>query len=223
MTSFQNSIGTYRPRGTAPQRTVGLVLTAALNAGLIYALLAGLGMVPMPVMPPPPIHTRVIIEPQNRQLPPPPQPTIPAPKITDFVPPIIEIPLVPEGDRNTITTPQAQPTAPPAESPQVASLNPPATPPVIVTPPRAIMATHTIPDYPPVARRLGEQGMLRLRLVIAADGTVEDARVETSSGYRRLDDAAIQWVKAHWRYEPAMQGPKAIPSTATADVTFRLR
>ena len=221
MTSFQNSIGTYRPRGTAPQRTVGLVLAAALNAGIIYALLAELGMVPMPVIQPP-IHTRVIIEPQNRQVPPPPQPTIPAPRITEFVPPIIEIPLAPQGDR-TITPPPAQPVTPPAEPPRVASLNPPVTPPIIVTPPRAIMATHTIPDYPPVSRRLGEQGMLRLRLAIGADGAVEDARVETSSGYRRLDDAAIQWVKAHWRYEPAMQGPKAIPSTATADVTFRLR
>jgi protein TonB len=222
MTSFQNSIATYRPRGTAPQRTVGLILTAVLNAGIIYALLAELGMVPMPIIPKP-IDGRVIIEPDDRQLPPPPQPTIPAPRITEFVPPIIEIPVVPEDDRNTITPPQVQPATPPAEPPQVASLNPPATPPLIVSPARAIMATHTIPDYPPVSRRLGEQGMLRLRLAIGADGAVQDARVETSSGYRRLDDAAIQWVKAHWRYEPAMQGPKAIPSTATAEVTFRLR
>ncbi len=221
MTSFQNSIGTYRPRGTAPQRTVGLVLTAALNAGLIYVLLAGLGMVPMPIIPPP-IHTRVIIEPHDTVLPPPPQPKIPQPRITEIVPPIIEIPVVPEGDRNVISVPEAPP-ATPAEPDRVASLNPPATPPAIVTPPRAIMATHTIPDYPPISRRLGEQGMLRLRLVIGADGKVEDARVEASSGYRRLDDAAIQWVKAHWRYEPAMQGPTAISSTATADVTFRLR
>ena len=222
MTSFQNSIGTYRPRGTAPQRTVGLVVTAVLNAGIIYALLAGLGMVPMPVMPKP-FDGRVIIEPDKTVLPPPPQPVIPQPRITEIVPPIIEIPVVPEGDRNVISVPQAPPTSPPPEPDRVASLNPPATPPVIVTPPHAIMATHTIPDYPPVSRRLGEQGMLRLRLVIGPDGAVEEARVEASSGYRRLDDAAIQWVKVHWRYEPAMQGPKAIRSTATADVTFRLR
>ena len=48
-------------------------------------------------------------------------------------------------------------------------------------------------------------------------------RVRAARGHQRLDDAAVLWVKAHWRYEPAMQGPKPIPSTATAEVTFKLK
>jgi protein TonB len=70
---------------------------------------------------------------------------------------------------------------------------------------------------------LGEQGTLRLHLAIGTDGTVEAARIEVSSGHQRLDNAAVEWVKAHWRYEPALQGVKPIPSTATAEVTFRLK
>jgi protein TonB len=164
----------------------------------------------------------VIIEQHDIDLPPPPQPTIPLPRIQEYVPPIIEIPLVPDTNRNVITVPEAPPT-PSAEPQREASLERPNPPPVILTPARAIPATHTIPDYPPISRRLGEQGTLRLRLAIGPDGAVEDARVEASSGHSRLDDAAVQWVKTHWRYEPAMQGSKPVPSTASAEVTFRLK
>ena len=222
MTSFQNSISNYRPSGTASQRVTGFVLAAALNAGIAYILLATLGMVPMPTIPMP-FNGRVIIEPRDVELPPPPQPTIPQSQIKEFVPPIIEIPLEPDTNRHVITTPEASPQVPPAEQQQQASVERPIPPPIVMMPARAIMATHTTPDYPPVSRRLGEQGTLRLRLTIGVDGMVEDARVEVSSGHQRLDDAAVQWVKAHWRYEPAMQGPKPIPATATAEVTFRLK
>lgn len=222
MTSFQNTISTYRPRGTAPQRTVGLIFAVALNAVIVYALLAGLGMVPMPVIPPP-FNGSVIIETHDIDLPPPPQPVIPQPQINPIVPPIIEIPLEPEGARKTIT-PDVLPVAPPASEPeQQSSIERPIPPPVIVTPARAIMSTHTIPDYPPVSRRLAEQGTLRLRLAIGVNGVVEDAQVEASSGYKRLDEAAVQWVKAHWRYEPAMQGARPVASTATAQVIFALK
>jgi len=73
-----------------------------------------------------------------------------------------------------------------------------------------------------VSRRLAEQGTLRLRLAITADGGVSDAQIESSSGHPRLDDAAMQWVKAHWRYEPALEGAKRVPTTAQAVVTFKL-
>jgi len=222
MTSFQNSISTYRPSGTAPQRVAGFIFATALNGALAYLLLTALGFVPMPTIPMP-IAIRMIIEPDKIDIPVPPQPTIPRPRIQEYVPPIIEIPLEPDANRNTITIPEAPPKAVTDPPQQTASVERPVPPPVTVTPARAIMATHTIPDYPPVSRRLGEQGVLRLRLAIGIDGKVEDARVEVSSGHQRLDVAAVEWVKAHWRYEPAMQGVKPVPSTATADVTFKLK
>src|SRR5215475_2474236 len=142
MTSFQNSISSSRPAGAAPQRIVGFILAAGLNAAIAYILLGTLGMVPMPTIPKP-IDGSVIIEPRDVELPPPPQPTIPPPRIQDVVPPIIEVPLEPEG-RNVLTVPDLPPSPRVEPTPQ-APVERPVPPPVVVTPPHAIMATHTIP------------------------------------------------------------------------------
>jgi protein TonB len=96
-------------------------------------------------------------------------------------------------------------------------------PPVVLTPARAIAATHAIPDYPFLSLRLREQGTLRLKITIDERGIVTQATVVNSSGFQRLDEAAVNWVKQHWRYTPAMQGTKAIVSTADAIVEFRLQ
>jgi periplasmic protein TonB len=82
--------------------------------------------------------------------------------------------------------------------------------------------THTTPDYPVLDRRLDHQGTVRLALQIDALGVVTGASVEKSSGYDGLDAAAIDWVKAHWRYKPAMQNGTAMPTTTQASVVFRL-
>lgn len=57
------------------------------------------------------------------------------------------------------------------------------------------------PAYPPLSRRLGEQGTVILRVRIETDGTASSAEIETSSGYERLDRVAQQTV-LHWRYLP---------------------
>ncbi len=100
---------------------------------------------------------------------------------------------------------------------------PPPTPPVVFTPARAIAASHTIPEYPFISRRLREQGTLRLKLTIDEKGSVTGASVVNSSGFQRLDEAAVNWVKSHWRYTPAMQGTKPVSSMADAIVEFRLQ
>jgi len=69
-----------------------------------------------------------------------------------------------------------------------------------------IASTHTTPPYPLLARRLGEEGSLRLQLTISPQGIVTEAQVVRSSGYDDLDRAARDWVKAHWRYRPALRG-----------------
>jgi len=99
----------------------------------------------------------------------------------------------------------------------------PATPPVVFKPAQAIKASQTIPDYPFVSLRLREQGTLRLKLTVNEKGLVTDAVVVNSSGFYRLDEAAVAWVKAQWRYSPAMEGTKAVVSMAEAIVEFRLQ
>jgi protein TonB len=57
------------------------------------------------------------------------------------------------------------------------------------------------PPYPPMSRRLGEQGKVVVRVLISAEGTARDAVVRQSSGYPRLDQAALETVRK-WRYVP---------------------
>jgi len=91
-----------------------------------------------------------------------------------------------------------------------------------LSPPLAIASTHTIPIYPSIGIRLNEEGSVTLALNIDERGNVVDARMIRSSGYEALDVAAVAWVKAHWRYQPALRDGVPIPSSTTATVTFRL-
>lgn len=57
------------------------------------------------------------------------------------------------------------------------------------------------PPYPPLSRRLGEQGKVVLRVLIGTDGSATQAQIHSPSGYDRLDQAALQTV-LRWRYVP---------------------
>lgn len=57
------------------------------------------------------------------------------------------------------------------------------------------------PPYPPLSKRLGEQGKVVLHVLIETDGSASTAEVRASSGYERLDQAALQTV-LRWRYVP---------------------
>ena len=46
------------------------------------------------------------------------------------------------------------------------------------------------PEYPAAARRNEETGTVTLRFLIGVDGRVAESKIETSSGYPRLDEAA---------------------------------
>jgi len=87
----------------------------------------------------------------------------------------------------------------------------------------SIAGTHTIPPYPELARRLGEQGQVFLRITIGADGQVTDVSVTRSSGSERLDEAAKSWVLANWRYRAATENGAGIASVTEAAVVFDLK
>jgi TonB family protein len=66
--------------------------------------------------------------------------------------------------------------------------------------------------YPPLSRRLGEEGQTQVSFTIESDGTVDGVKVVASSGFPALDAAAIASVKI-WRYRPGVQDgkPVAVP------------
>ena len=61
------------------------------------------------------------------------------------------------------------------------------------------------PAYPAMSKRLGEQGKVLVRVLIGVDGTARQAEIQKSSGFDRLDQAALATVQ-RWRYVPGKRG-----------------
>jgi len=89
--------------------------------------------------------------------------------------------------------------------------------------PRAVAGTHTQPAYPDISRRLNEQGSVHLNIAVGSDGRVGQVLVTKSSGSDRLDQAAVDWVSRHWRYEPATTAGKAVGAVVQAEIVFNLK
>ncbi|MNU05823.1 Gram-negative bacterial tonB protein [compost metagenome] len=60
-----------------------------------------------------------------------------------------------------------------------------------------------------------------LDVYILPDGSVGELKLNTSSGFARLDDAALSAVR-HWRFVPARRGDAPIPYWYVQPVTFSL-
>ena len=193
----------------APERVVGLGFVALLHVAAISAIVFGLRQHYAMQTPPPPI----IVDTTHVKTPPQPHPPLPPVDMSNATRLEVQPPVFRIRDDQPQTPLDPQPPQPQRE--QVASIPDTAT--------TGIMSTHSSPPFPLLERRLGHQGTVTLKLTIAPDGTVTGAEVVKSSGYRGLDEAAVSWVTAHWRYNPATHAGSAIPSQATAAVMFSLR
>lgn len=71
------------------------------------------------------------------------------------------------------------------------------------------------PQYPALSKRLQEQGKVVVRVLIGTDGQASQASVKTSSGFDRLDQAAVNTV-LKWRYVPGKRG--GVPEAMWFDV-----
>jgi protein TonB len=73
----------------------------------------------------------------------------------------------------------------------------------------ASWAGNTSPAYPAAARRMGDQGEVRLDVHVGVDGSVLDVQLRTSSGSPLLDRSAIDTVR-RWRFRPATVDGQAV-------------
>ena len=78
------------------------------------------------------------------------------------------------------------------------------------------------PDYPKGARQRGEQGDVILEIRVNSEGTVDDVKVATSSGFIELDEAAVKAAKAA-KFSPARSGREPVASTARLKLQFKLK
>ena len=124
-------------------------------------------------------------------LPPPPMPIA----IADPTP----APIAPVG---VVAAPVA---LPPIATPVAAKPIPAAPSQVVLPSSDADYLQNSKPIYPVNSKRLGEQGKVIVRVLIGVDGLAQKAEIRTSSGYDRLDQAALTTVQS-WRYVPGKRG-----------------
>jgi protein TonB len=80
---------------------------------------------------------------------------------------------------------------------------------------------NPVPSYPRFSRRKGEEGRVLLKVLVTAKGGPGQVEVENSSGYKRLDEAAINAVQ-NWRFIPARKGAEALSAYVLVPVKFSL-
>lgn len=87
---------------------------------------------------------------------------------------------------------------------------------------RANYLKNPKPSYPSVSRRLGEQGLVLLRVLIDESGQPQRVLLKTSSGFQRLDDAAQDAVLT-WRFTTTLIGARATSAWVLVPIHFTLK
>jgi protein TonB len=76
------------------------------------------------------------------------------------------------------------------------------------------------PPYPMAARRLGIEGTVVLRVVVAPDGTPKSVVVLESSGHDVLDASALETVRTRWRFVPARRNGIPVEDSVQVPIRF---
>ena len=92
-----------------------------------------------------------------------------------------------------------------------------------IEPPRFGVAylNNPTPDYPALSVRKGEEGRVLMMVLVSADGAAEDVQIEKSSGFDRLDNAAVAAVKK-WRFIPAKKNNQPLSAYVRVPMPFIL-
>lgn len=136
-------------------------------------------------------------------------------------------PVNPTPSQHAITTPPAEP-APAAATPSAPATPAPTAPAAPASPAMPQTITSGIeylqppqPEYPPVSRRMGEEGKAVLRVLVNEKGRPEQAEIQKTSGSTRLDEAARQAVMRAV-FKPFIDNGKAVAAYAIVPIRFQL-
>ena len=191
-----------------------LALHAAAVAGLLYAgrwrevavdakpLFVAVVETPARVAP-----ARALPPPPTAKIPPPSLPTLPlvAPEAATAPPPIASVmPASP--------APIAPVESPPAPASSMSRTIPPSAIQYIVPP---------APVYPRISARMRESGRAVVRVFIDEDGVPRALQLAMSTGFARLDDAALAAVR-NCRFSPWLENGAAVAAWANIPIDFEL-
>jgi periplasmic protein TonB len=228
MNSFAGAIPPSPASSTLINRNVliagGVVL---FHVAAIWAFHAGLLRRAIEVVVPVQVMAEMLAPPAPKIEP---QPPAPQPKVTPVKQPVITRAPAPSAAPQPMAI--ADPT-PSADVP-IGTLTPqPPAPPVNSAPaapaPPAVQLPSTAADYlqnpratyPPLSRRMAEQGLVLVRVLVGADGHPQKTELKRSSGYERLDKAALDYVMK-CRYVPGKVGGVAQTMWYDAPVNYVL-
>ena len=175
---------------------------------IIYVISASMGVVPIPTFKAP-METVFIDEPDNKPEPAPLiEPEIDLPEQTVMPEMPLDIPVVPPIETEVAPVAQTSPitVAESAAPSQIQELQ---------------TKQRVEPTYPAAARRDGEEGTVRLKVLVDERGRPSDVQVARSSGFARLDDAAVSAVR-RWRFQAATNGTTAVSAWTQVAITFKL-
>jgi protein TonB len=234
--ALKPNLGLESPRLASPMFARTRISPASLigvtfaHAGLLGLLLLA-PATPEPITPPRPLMVSLIepqVETPQPQSKPEPRPQPPKPVAKPLPTPVLAAKPTPSPIPQPVAeTPEPTPVpepvhdvlpppAPVAEAPKPA---PPAP-----TPPRpADYLNNPKPPYPHLSRRLGEEGTVRLNILVNPDGSVARLELARSSGHPRLDRSAMDTVQSSWKFEPARQGGKPVAAWVIVPIQFTLR
>ena len=86
----------------------------------------------------------------------------------------------------------------------------------------AIYLRNPKPVYPNLSRRLSEQGTVLLRVFITVAGDAARIELKESSGFPRLDHAALDAVQS-WKFVPAKRGEQPVAAWVVVPIKFSLK
>lgn len=198
--------------GSRP-RPLGFLVVVAFHVALVWLVANGLGLRLSLEPPATPIQVSFEEEIRPHVDPPPlpPGPTVGPARVIDLQPPQVALP---PDDLPTDDTLRSTVVENPAGS-------------ALPEPHRTLASTDprhplTQPPYPTVSIRFGEEGTVTIDVRVGTDGRVVESRLQRSSGFPRLDTAALEEARRVWRLKPATVDGVAVEAWHAVRVSFRL-
>jgi periplasmic protein TonB len=176
----------------------------------------------------------ITLDPAPKATPPPP-PQSPRPRTEAPAPtPLIAAApsQAPTAPSFTVPAPEPAPPAPVLAAPVPPAPLAPSAAPAVQTPPPApalkkipgsALRYQTLPrlNFPLLSRRAHESGEVVLRIVVDASGQLKDAWVQKSSGFARIDQAALQDIRSA-RFMPYVEDGRPVDVESAAVLAYDL-
>ena len=207
------------------------VAVVAFHAVALWLLQTGLLRRAVELVVPAEVIAEFVEPPRPKDEPPPPppalaqkpQPVAPAPRLAAIADPT-PTPNAPVGVIDPPPAPLppiAAPIAPAPPAPVAIPPAPPAAPAIQLPSSDADYLQNPKPPYPPMSKRLNEQGTVVMRVLIGADCQPQKAEIRKSSGFERLDRSAAETVMK-WRYVPGKRAGVAEAMWFNVPINFVL-